>query len=471
MAPLLDIPAWYAELFPITDWPLYILCAGVGDIAYFDEVVGAYRIHDGGLVSSKPDNARHQLIEQFYRRMIKVMPLPYSQFARGGCCRYFYDWSKSYVDNNDIAMATSCFRRCTRSGGVGLTVSRRDMLRLGLRILKATLLKMTSTNNAAYRDTVSPAPVNARRPKWSVMVPVYNNCRHLRAALESVLAQDPGREFMQIEVVDDFSNDEPEKIIREVAGDRVSYFRQASNRGHIQNFHTCITRAKGEIVHLLHGDDLVRQGFYKELQEGFDREPAIGAAFCQPVYIDDMGGELSIDPLEQSNSGPLVDAAIRLASEQKIMTPCIAVRRDVYERLGGFDRRLRCSEDWEMWVRIAAQYSIWYVPQPLACYRIHRNSNTGRHIRNAKDAAYTRKAIDIFSSYLPRGEAKLIAGKARRTYAMSALRTADQLLQEGDWIGCFSQTKEAIRLHPSLRTVYLTVKMFVKRKRSLARPG
>jgi glycosyltransferase involved in cell wall biosynthesis len=141
IAPLLDVPAWYAEFFPITDWPLYVLCARAGNIAFFDVVVGAYRIHEGGLVSSKPDSARQRLIGQFYRRMIKFMPLPDSQFAREGCCRYFYDWSKSYVDNNDTAMAASCFYRCIRSGGIGLTVSRHDALRLGMRILKAMVLK------------------------------------------------------------------------------------------------------------------------------------------------------------------------------------------------------------------------------------------------------------------------------------------------------------------------------------------
>ena len=41
------------------------------------------------------------------------------------------------------------------------------------------------------------------------------------------------------------------------------------------------------------------------------------------------------------------------------MTPSIVVRRSVYERLGSFDRRLVCAEDWEMWVRIAAHYPIW----------------------------------------------------------------------------------------------------------------
>ena len=59
-------------------------------------------------------------------------------------------------------------------------------------------------------------PVAAKeRPRWSVMIPTYNCARYLEAALRSVLAQDPGREAMQIEVVDDHSpDDDPQEWLR-----------------------------------------------------------------------------------------------------------------------------------------------------------------------------------------------------------------------------------------------------------------
>ncbi|OWK21910.1 hypothetical protein AJ88_12880 [Mesorhizobium amorphae CCBAU 01583] len=115
--------------------------------------------------------------------------------------------------------------------------------------------------------------------------------------------------------------------------------------------------------------------------------------------MDAHGQELSTPPAMQSSPGRLENAAVRLALEQQIMTPSIVVRRAVYEELGAFDRRLKCSEDWEMWVRIASQFPVWYEPQALALYRMHTQSNTGRHIRSAEDMAYTRMAIDIFKSF------------------------------------------------------------------------
>lgn len=309
------------------------------------------------------------------------------------------------------------------------------------------------TVRSASRDPVAPLPPGQNRPRWSVMIPTYRCARYLGRTLESVLAQDPGHEVMQIEVIDDGSDDEPEAVVG-AFGRRVGFFRQAGNVGHIANFHTCLTRARGEIVHLLHGDDFVRPGFYAALQRGFDAYPGLGAAFCRPVYADAAGSEVGMMPEEQPEAGLLPDAVARLATEQRIMTPSIVVRREVYERLGGFDRRLACAEDWEMWVRIAAHFPIWYEPRPLAVYRMHGASNTGRHVAAAADAAYNRMAIDIFSAYLPQDRAAAITRRARRIYAASALGTARDLLLAGDTVGCLAQVREALRLTPSARILY-----------------
>ena len=49
---------------------------------------------------------------------------------------------------------------------------------------------------------IAPVPAGVRRPRWSVMIPTFNCAKYLRETLGSVLAQDPGPERMQIEVVD-----------------------------------------------------------------------------------------------------------------------------------------------------------------------------------------------------------------------------------------------------------------------------
>jgi glycosyltransferase involved in cell wall biosynthesis len=285
------------------------------------------------------------------------------------------------------------------------------------------------------------------------MIPTFNCARYLGETLESVLRQDPGPEQMQIEVVDDHSSDDPRAVVDELGRDRIGFLRQESNVGTTRNFATALARSRGVIVHLLHGDDCVEPGFYARMQQAFEREPGLGAAFCRHVFIDAQGHRLGVSELEQPVSGILDNALERLASEQRIMTPSIVVRREVYEALGGFDDRLRCSEDWEMWVRIAARYPVWYETEPLAGYRMHIDSNTGRHLRSAEDMSYTRLAIEIFSAYLPPERAATIVRTARETYAFSALGTAKSLLEQRDFAGARSQVLEALRLSRSRRVL------------------
>ena len=298
----------------------------------------------------------------------------------------------------------------------------------------------------SFRARVAAVQTGKQRPLWSVMIPSYNCAAYLPETLRSVLAQGLGPDEMQIEVVDDASSDDPERVVRDVGQGRIAFFQQARNVGHIENFDTCLARATGHIVHLLHGDDLVKPGFYDRFQAAFASNPDIGAAFCRHEFIDESGRIVSTSEFEQSEPGVLPDALERLAREQRITTPSIVVKRSVYERLGSFDRRLVCSEDWEMWVRIAAHYPVWYEPRSLACYRMHLNSNTGRHIRTGEDMAYTRVAIEMFKSYLPPQIARHITQAARRTYAGSALSMAERMLAKGDFGAFAAQVREAFRL-------------------------
>jgi glycosyltransferase involved in cell wall biosynthesis len=286
------------------------------------------------------------------------------------------------------------------------------------------------------------------------MIPTYNCANYLAKTLRSVLAQDPSPELMQIEVVDDYSTeDDPAAVVSQLGHGRVGFYRQPENVGHTKNFETCLKRSRGKLIHLLHGDDYVRTGFYQKMEAAFEQNPDIGAAFCRQIFMDEYGHWQDISPLEQMHSGILTNWLERLALEQRIMTPSMVVRRDVYEELGGFDSRLLCSEDWEMWVRIAAHYPIWYETEPLAVYRMHMHSNTGRHIRSGEDIRYTRHAIQIFKSYLPSQVAHEITSRARETYALSALNMTYQLLHAGDIVGVLAQVREALKCYHSVKVI------------------
>ena len=299
---------------------------------------------------------------------------------------------------------------------------------------------------------INAIPSGVHRPFWSVMIPTYNCAEYLIRTLKSVLQQDAGPTDMQIEVVDDCSSkDDPEKIVKEIGEGRVSFYRQPRNVGNSANFTSCIQRANGYWVHILHGDDIVLPGFYTRLREASEKEPTIGAAFCRYLFMDDEDHWQSLSPLERKTPGIPSNWLERLAVVQLIQAPAIVVRRSVYQELGGFHPELSVSEDWEMWKRIAVHFPFYYEPQPLACYRVHSSSLSGRLIRSGAYIADTRKAIDISQSYLPKTVAVELSRKAREYYALYAISKAREMLVARDMVAAIAQIREALKCRYSFR--------------------
>ena len=63
-----------------------------------------------------------------------------------------------------------------------------------------------------------------------------------------------------------------------------------------------------------------------------------------------------------------------------ICCPSVLARRNCYELVGGFDKRLPFSLDMEMWMRISLFFDIAFLSQPLIQYRYHESNATQRFV-------------------------------------------------------------------------------------------
>jgi glycosyltransferase involved in cell wall biosynthesis len=321
---------------------------------------------------------------------------------------------------------------------------------------------MTPTDpvTLSYRPTILSPQGGGLRPLWSVMIPSYNCAPFLRQTLQSVLVQAPGPDIMQIEVVDDCSaRDHPQAVVAELGGGRVSFFRQPQNIGHTRNFNTCLQRSRGHLIHLLHGDDWVANGFYEKMGALFEQHPEIGAAFCRHVITDESGQFMRSSPEELKIAGVLPGWLNKIGAELRLQPPSMVVRRRVYEQLGGFDTRLlSCGEDWEMWVRIAAHHAIGFEPQILAFYRDCGDSLTKRSIRRGQNIRDVRNATRIVRSYLP--SAALQANrKARESWALWGLHWSRLLFEKHEYGAALVQLREALRCSLSPAVLWRTARM------------
>lgn len=306
----------------------------------------------------------------------------------------------------------------------------------------------------SHFSSIAPVSPDISRPLWSVMIPTYNCATYLRETLTSVLAQDPGPEMMQITVVDDCSDDNPKSVVEEIGKGRVEFYQQKENVGLTKNFHTCLELSRGYLIHQLHGDDVVRNGFYRKMQQVFQEYPQIGAAFCRTIFIDEKGHWKWISSLELPETGILPDSWIKeIAQVCRIQTPSIVVARHVYEQLGGFDHRLRTAEDWEMWVRIAANYPIAHQVEPLALYRQHSSSNMQSNLNTGYHAEHLYKAISIFESYLRQKVPTNIYKHAKQNCSFNALKAANYLMNQGEFLKALRQIKSSLTYSRSFRVI------------------
>ena len=322
--------------------------------------------------------------------------------------------------------------------------SSRQLVRLGV-------MQADEGENAAQIvfPKIGAVPAGERRPFWSVMLTVYRRTGYLEQALRSVLAQAPGPEDMQIEVLiegpDDPLQIEIEGSVHDIAGNRVRVHRLPNRAGHPEIFNVCLRRARGLWVHLLHDDDWLAPGFYTALCRGIREAPDIGAAFCRQTYVDENGESLGLSPLECESPGTIDGWLDRIGVSCRLQAPSIAVRREVYERLGGYCPQARSVFDWEMWQRIAVYYPVWYEPQPLAFFRKSGESEGARVAASGEQIADTRAVIEIARTYLPSEKAEMLSRRASELYAWFALDLARKQIDAGNLRAAMANLGEAIQ--------------------------
>ena len=303
-------------------------------------------------------------------------------------------------------------------------------------------------------------PPSQDEPLWSVMIPTYNCAAYLEQALRSVLTQDPGPHLMQIEVVDDGSTrDDPAEVVARLGRGRVGFHRQAGNVGHTRNFDTCIARARGTLVHILHGDDRVRPGFYARMAALLAARPDAGAAFCRHIHMNHDGHWQDISPQQELESGLLADALSRIASYRFVHTSSMVVRREVYGRVGGFDHRLGYGEDWEMWVRIAARFPVAYEVQPLAEYRKVDSSITANFSRSGTDIHSTIQVIKLLATYIAPVHRKYVNRYARRAFSYYHRSLVWTFFKNQDVQAAKAQLHGLVRLYPNAFFLFSMIPM------------
>lgn len=203
-----------------------------------------------------------------------------------------------------------------------------------------------------------------------VVVPAYNAERTLRAALDSVRAQTaPAHEIL---VIDDGSKDGTREIASAYASNgapRVRLLTQA-NGGPSRARNWGVRESRAEFIAFLDADDAWEPTKLERQLEAFARKPEAVLCYTGLQNVTPTGERLEYVPPAPEG---VLSTRLRLGNPQ-IVPSCVMVRREAFEKAGGFLLTLKGSEDWEFWVRLHQQGPFCAVDEPLTLYTV---SNTG----------------------------------------------------------------------------------------------
>jgi len=215
-------------------------------------------------------------------------------------------------------------------------------------------------------------------PLVSAIVLSFNHSRFVVETLESIKAQT--YKATQFVIVDDCSSDNSVAIIDQWLrgnGIHCAFIRHQENKGICKSLNEALMVATGKYISSVASDDVWLPDKLERQVEILESQPAsVGVLYSDAFQMDEHGHALpdmfieAHRKLPEMPQGQVLDT---LLAGNFIPAMTTLVRRSCYDQVGLYDESLPW-EDWDMWLRIARQYSFVYSPTPSAKYRVHDKS-------------------------------------------------------------------------------------------------
>lgn len=210
----------------------------------------------------------------------------------------------------------------------------------------------------------------------SVVIPLYNKEKQIRATLESVLAQ--SFSDYEIVIVNDGSTDRSVEEAAAVNDPRIRLIHQenagvsaARNRG--------IEEAKGEFIAFLDADDRWKPEYLQTQYELTKLYPECSVFACNYEFVDAQGQvkPAIIRKLPFAGEHGMLSNYFEVAScsHPPICSISIMVRKEAIQSINGFPLCIKSGEDLLTWARLACQYKISYSRKICAQYVLLTSSS------------------------------------------------------------------------------------------------
>lgn len=215
----------------------------------------------------------------------------------------------------------------------------------------------------------------SNKPRFSVIIPLYNKEAEIEATLRSVLAQTLMPE--EIVVVDDGSTDRSAEVVERLGSPLVRLVRQA-NGGECAARNRAMSEAVGDYFALIDADDCWKPDMLAEVAKMIEQWPDCGIYSTAFDIVSPTGRVAAKCPTERG----VVENFWRLSMTHYVTIPSATVlARRVVEELGGFPEGMKMGGDQYMWIKVASRYDV--------CFSPYRGCDYSMVASNRSSAIYT----------------------------------------------------------------------------------
>lgn len=220
-------------------------------------------------------------------------------------------------------------------------------------------------------------------PLVSIVVNCYNGEKFLKQCLESIFNQT--YENWEMIFWDNASTDNSHAIFKSFKDNRLNYYRSSKNVSLGQARAWAVNKCKGEYIAFIDVDD---EWFPNktEIQIRQMIKDNSCLSYSGVLLKMDNGNTATFNP--KYKSGYIFD---KLLNQFEINMPCSVIKSEALNILNiNFDPEIVASEEYDLFIQLAAKFNISVIKEPLCIYRISSNSLTNSSINSrAQDKRLT----------------------------------------------------------------------------------
>lgn len=231
-------------------------------------------------------------------------------------------------------------------------------------IAKARLLQ--ESKNVAYLENSAPL--------FTVVVPTFNQAQFLGKALDSLLDQ-TFQNWEAVIVNDGSTDDTPDVMNKYKSIDRRFRFYHKENGGVSSALNVGIQKARGQWICWLSSDDWFETDKLETHYNAIRENPEI-KFFQSHWYVYFQDTDTKVAPNLWLATPPKEFQVSRFFWANYVHGNSIAINRTVFDKVGLFDESLRQGQDFDMWLRITAEFPAHYIDKRTCVTRIHSGQTT-----------------------------------------------------------------------------------------------